>query len=133
MTGGSVTILGPTGRNFGAGMSGGIAYLYDPDNTAASRCNLEMATLLPVTDAAEIDQLKANLDLHVQHTGSRQAKRLLENWPAAVASFRKFVPNDYARMLACIQKAQAAGLTGESALEAAFAENMKDPSRVSGN
>jgi glutamate synthase (NADPH/NADH) large chain len=115
MTGGTVAVIGDAGRNFAAGMSGGIAYVLDEHGTFAERCNLSMVALEPVH--AEIEQeakvprdlwhrgladevlLKALLEKHVQHTGSAQAKRILADWTAFRGKFVKVFPNEYRRAL----------------------------------
>ncbi len=99
MTGGLVVILGETGRNFGAGMSGGLAYVLDEAGQFPSLCNTEMVTLEGVSDAEEIASLRALLEEHVQCTGSRKAQRLLDNWGASVRSFVKVFPNEWRRVL----------------------------------
>ncbi|MDA1296424.1 MAG: glutamate synthase large subunit [Chloroflexi bacterium] len=100
MTGGRVVVLGTTGRNFGAGMSGGIAYVWDPDRTFVGRFNPELADLFDVepgsTDEAE---LKTLISTHHDYTGSNVAKKMLEGWSDSVTKFRKVFPKDYARVL----------------------------------
>ena len=114
MTGGTVLVLGKTGRNFAAGMSGGIAYVYDEDGQFASRCNTAMVSLEPVASAAEQhggktrlhkDQtdealVKKLLQDHNRWTGSRRARELLDNWAVARTKFVKVFPNEYKRALA---------------------------------
>jgi glutamate synthase domain-containing protein 3 len=99
MTGGRVLVLGPTGRNFAAGMSGGIAYVLDDDGTFPSRCNLGMVGLEPLNadDLAVVHDL---LSRHVAYTGSTVGQRLLAAWPAAAARFVKVMPTDYKAVLA---------------------------------
>jgi glutamate synthase (ferredoxin) len=99
MTGGRVVVLGRTGRNFAAGMSGGIAYVLDDDGTFAIRCNTSMVGLGPLTadDAREVRTL---VERHHEHTQSTLAERLLADWPAAVARFVKVLPQEYAKVLA---------------------------------
>ncbi len=105
MTGGRVLVLGPTGRNFAAGMSGGIAYLLDPDPV---RVNTEMADLEPLA-AADADALAALLARHHAETGSAVAARLLADWPAAARRFARVMPRDYQRVLAAAQRAERDG------------------------
>jgi glutamate synthase (NADPH/NADH) large chain len=109
MTGGVAVILGATGRNFGAGMSGGRAYVLDLDTARVCPAAMAHGDLLlePVEDAAE---LKALVEAHQAETGSAVAAALLADWPAAVARFTKVVPREYARMNAALAKAQEAGL-----------------------
>ncbi len=100
MTGGRVVVLGPTGRNFGAGMSGGIAYIYDPDETFEQRFNPELADLLDVEpDSADEVELKGLITRHFEYTASTVAENLLNDWSNALGKFRKVFPKDYARVL----------------------------------
>jgi glutamate synthase (NADPH/NADH) large chain len=113
MTGGRVVVLGPAGRNFAAGMSGGIAYLLDPD---PGLVNTEMADLEPVgADAAELEAL---IRRHLAETGSAVAARLLADWPAALPRFRRVMPRDYQRVLAAAQRAERDGLDVNEAVMA---------------
>jgi glutamate synthase (NADPH/NADH) large chain/glutamate synthase (ferredoxin) len=98
MTGGRVVVLGRTGRNFAAGMSGGIAYVLDEDGTFASRCNHELVGLEAV-GGVDADELLALVDEHWERTGSAVAGRLLENWRSALPLFVKVMPHDYRRAL----------------------------------
>jgi glutamate synthase (NADPH/NADH) large chain len=109
MTGGRVVVLGPTGRNFGAGMSGGIAYVYDPDEVFASKVNYEMVELEPLDDH-DREFLHDTITAHRNHTASTVADRVLTDWEAAVSSFRKVMPRDYKRVLTVIAESKAAGL-----------------------
>ena len=109
MTGGRVVVLGPTGRNFGAGMSGGIAFVHDPDGTFIDRVNYELVDL----EALGEDDVKFLLDTvtrHVELTGSRLGSRMLENWAAEWKHFRKVMPRDYKRVLQVQAEAAANGL-----------------------
>jgi glutamate synthase (ferredoxin) len=99
MTGGRAVIIGRTGRNFAAGMSGGIAYVLDEDGDFHTRCNLEMVALEPLDEPEDLDLVKGLLERHVQYTGSTVASRLLEDWPAAAQKFVKVMPVDYRRVL----------------------------------
>ncbi|MFD1136177.1 glutamate synthase large subunit [Paenibacillus urinalis] len=130
MTGGRVVILGGTGRNFGAGMSGGIAYVYDPEGTILSRVNLEMVLLERVEDSAEEEDLRGMISRHVQYTGSSRGEQILANWQQEVGSFVRIIPKDFKRMLEQIEKVQAEGLTGDAALLAAFEANMRELARA---
>ena len=133
MTGGRTVILGATGRNFAAGMSGGVAYVYDAAGDFASRCNPAGVGLGPVTEAAELAELKQLIERHGDYTKSTQAWKILAGWDRQRTQFVKVLPKDYARAMAALKKAQAAGLTGEEAATAAFEENVQDVSRVGGN
>ncbi len=115
MTGGTVTVLGATGRNFAAGMSGGIAYVYDEDGTFASYCNTSMVKLEPLLTEAEQDAkvsrdlwhmgeadetvLRRFVENHARYTGSNRAQQILADWPAARSKFIKVFPNEYRRAL----------------------------------
>ena len=100
MTGGRVVILGPTGRNFAAGMSGGIAYIWDIDNVFAQNCNPGMVELEKLEHEHDIDELRCLVKLHLDHTGSTVAQKLLDNWKASLQQFVKVMPTDYKRVLA---------------------------------
>ena len=99
MTGGRVVILGATGRNFAAGMSGGIAYIWDPDKTFAPQCNMEMVELDALEADDDIAELKYLVNNHLDYTGSTVAKNLLDNWQASIDEFVKVMPTDYKRVL----------------------------------
>jgi glutamate synthase domain-containing protein 3 len=104
MTGGRVAVLGPTGRNFAAGMSGGVAYVLNTDGTFASRCNTELVDLDPVGEHDEAE-LHAMVSEHAERTGSAVARRLLAGWESSIGSFVKVMPRDYKRAL--VEKAAA--------------------------
>jgi glutamate synthase (NADPH) large chain len=94
MTGGSVVILGDTGRNFAAGMSGGVAYVWDVNKTFVKNCNMEMV-LLDTLDETDEKFLRAMIESHRQYTGSELAAHLLSYWPGAFKNFIKVMPIDY--------------------------------------
>ena len=133
MTGGNVVILGKTGRNFAAGMSGGIAYVIDWDGAFKSRCNLEMVVLESLQDEFEIKEVRTLIEKHQKLTGSPLAARVLKEWAHFVPMFVKVIPQDYQRMLKAFEEVKAAGLSGDEAVKAAFELNSKELSRVSGN
>ncbi len=118
MTGGRVVVLGPTGRNFGAGMSGGLAYVYDPHGEFSGRVNPDMVDLDPL-DEDDRDWLATVLDRHRHETGSALADRVLAAWPAEAGRFLKVVPRDYRRVLEATRRAEAAGTSVEEAVMAA--------------
>ena len=122
MTGGTVVILGKTGRNFAAGMSGGVAYVLDKDGDFASRCNTEMVALEQLDDS-DAAMLKAMIEKHAEFTGSSLATMTLINWQNMLPRFIKVMPSDYKRVLQALERAKAAGLSGDDALAAAFEEN----------
>jgi glutamate synthase (ferredoxin) len=126
MTGGRVVVLGPTGRNFAAGMSGGVAYVYDEDGTFSKRCNLEMSDLVSLTDAEEIEDVKGMIERHVTYTKSALAKEILSNWSGAVDKFVKVMPRDYRKILEAIERVEKRGLTGDEASLTAFREAIAE-------
>ncbi len=132
MTGGRVIVLGRTGRNFAAGMSGGVAYVLDLEGDFSRRCNPEMVSLSGVTEAEEITFLKGMIERHEDLTGSRRAATILASWKDYLPKFVKVLPKDYARVLASLKRVQQSGLTGEEAIMAAFVENTRDAARVGG-
>ena len=133
MTGGRVVVLGPAGRNFGAGMSGGVAYVLDERGDFSGRVNQQMVGVEKLEDPKEIAAVRAMIERHREYTGSARAKQVLDDWSRLVAKFVKVMPKDYKRMLNCIDRAQTQGLTGDEAIMAAFEENARDLSRVGGN
>ena len=127
MTGGSVLCLGKTGRNFGAGMSGGVAYVLDEDGQFASkRLNHEMVKVYPLVecDDSEINEVKKLISNHVEYTGSEKGLAILEDWTTYSNKFLKILPEDYERVLLALKKAEERGLEGDDAVQAAFEENV---------
>ena len=120
MTGGRVVILGKTGRNFAAGMSGGIAYVLDEDDRFSIMCNMEMVQLEMITHGIEANEVKAMIQHHYIYTGSKRAKEVLEDWENILRKFVKVIPKDYKRMIDAINEAHTSGLTGDDALMTAF-------------
>jgi glutamate synthase (NADPH) large chain len=115
MTGGRVLVLGPTGRNFAAGMSGGIAYVYDPDDHFSALVNYEMVELEPLADD-DREWLRATVERHRELTGSDVADRLLAQWESEVESFRKVMPQDYQRVLSVMAASATSGLSEDETL-----------------
>ncbi len=132
MTGGRAIILGKTGRNFAAGMSGGVAYVLDVAGDFATRCNKEMVSLLKLEDTSEIELVKNLIHNHASLTGSKRAADVLLNWEENVGKFVRVMPNDYARVLESQAKMRAQGLPEDEAVMAAFELNAKDAARASG-
>jgi glutamate synthase (ferredoxin) len=132
MTGGRVVVLGPTGRNFAAGMSGGLAYVLDEDDDFAERCNKEMVLLYRLRYPEEIDFVKDLVFRHAQLTQSARASKVLVDWDYFVPKFVRVVPNDYGRVLQTQRKMRETGLTAEEAEMAAFELNAQDVARVGG-
>jgi len=133
MTGGRVVILGPVGRNFAAGMSGGIAYVLDGDGTFPGRCNKAMVLLERLQDADEQDEVKEMIRRHWEYTSSTVARRVLDDWAAYRPQFVRVIPKDYKRMMEAITRAKGLGMGEDEAVMAAFEENLQDQSRISGN
>jgi len=133
MTGGRVVVLGPTGRNFAAGMSGGIAYVLDAEGDFRSRVNLQMVDLAPLEDAGDITEVRRLVERHLERTSSARARQVLDAWDEFRPKFVKVTPRDYQRMLAAIARAEEQGLVGDEAIMMAFEENARDLSRVGGN
>jgi glutamate synthase (ferredoxin) len=132
MTGGRVVVLGTTGRNFAAGMSGGIAYVLDEKGDFATRCNAGMVDLLKLEDKEDIDSLYELIKKHADLTKSQKAFKVIALWEQSVPQFVKVLPRDYARVLKALKKAKDDGLVGDDALIAAFESNSKDAARVGG-
>ncbi len=132
MTGGTVVVLGETGRNFAAGMSGGVAYVLDETGDFASRCNTQMVALEPV-EADDQATLRETIQNHVKYTQSKKAANILENWTEMLPKFVKVMPRDYKRVLQALHDAEASGLSGDEALTAAFEANARDLARVGGS
>ncbi|MFL5345577.1 MAG: glutamate synthase large subunit [Hyalangium sp.] len=108
MTGGVAVVLGPTGRNFAAGMSGGMAFVLDRERSFRKRCNLEMVELESLVDESEIWLVHGMIERHFQHTGSTLARRVLDNWELMVPQFVKVMPTDYKRVLQARRAARKA-------------------------
>ena len=99
MTGGVVVVLGPTGANFAAGMSGGLAYVYDETELFDTRCNLDMVDVESVWQEEDIKRLHAMIESHFRHTGSQRAAQILENWESRLPLFVKIMPIEYRKSL----------------------------------
>lgn len=125
MTGGVVVIIGTTGRNIAAGMSGGIAYIYDPDNHLYENLNTELVKYTQVTSYHDQVELKTMLQKHYIYTQSKQAKEILDNFNHTVLQFKKIIPYDYEKMIQLISHYEKQGLTKEQAQIDAFYEMKK--------
>ena len=108
MTGGRVVVLGPVGRNMGAGMSGGIAYVWDPEGRLPAQCNMGTLGLETVSAAEDVIELKTLIEYHARYTGSTVARQVLDNWERSLAEFVKVMPTEYKRVLAERKAATAA-------------------------
>ncbi|HUW64610.1 MAG TPA: glutamate synthase large subunit [Spirochaetia bacterium] len=133
MTGGRVVVLGATGRNFAAGMSGGIAYILDSDGTFPGRCNSAMVLLEKLKNANEVNEVKEMIQRHLKYTQSQRALWVLDDWDGFAPKFVRVIPKDYKRMMEAIERAHEMGLSGDKAIMIAFEENLRDQSRISGN
>jgi glutamate synthase (NADPH) large chain len=118
MTGGKVVILGDTGRNFAAGMSGGIAYVYDPQDALPANLNSEMVELEELDDD-DLEWLHGSIQAHIDATGSAVGQRILADWDAEQTRFAKVMPRDYKRVLEAIAEAERSGTDPEVAIMAA--------------
>ena len=125
MTGGRVVVLGKTGRNFAAGMSGGIAYVLDEAGDFSTRCNPELVGLSKLQDPDEIEEVWKLIQRHQAFTQSERAAKILADWKNFVPKFVKVLPEDFARVQKSLKKVQDQGLTGDEAIMAAFEENVK--------
>ena len=120
MTGGRVVVLGGSGRNFAAGMSGGIAYVLDEAGDFDRRCNQAMVDLERLESAEEIMEVRGYIENHLRYTNSELAAGILAQWDEIWPKFVKVMPRDYKRMLEKFAEMEAAGLSGEDAIMAAF-------------
>ena len=125
MTGGRVVVLGKTGKNFAAGMSGGIAYVLDRDSDLYTRVNKEMVYFSEITSKYDVLELKEMIREHVACTGSAKGKEILEHFGEYLPQFKKIIPHDYDRMLKTIVQMEEKGLSAEQAQIEAFYANMK--------
>src|SRR3989442_3965301 len=132
MTGGRVVVLGQTGRNFAAGMSGGIAYVLDEKGDFGSRCNKAMVQLTGVEDVDEVDSIKNMIFRHAEYTGSSRATEVLLSWEEWLPKFVRVIPHDYKRVLEAQKQMRESGMTHEGAEMAAFDLNSHSLARAAG-
>lgn len=125
MTGGRVAVLGKTGKNFAAGMSGGIAYVLDEDSDLYKKLNKGMVSFEAVTEKYDVFELKEMITEHVKYTNSVKGKEILENFATYLPKFKKIIPHDYRRMLQTIILMEEKGLSSEQAQIEAFFANTK--------
>ncbi|MGM0545810.1 MAG: glutamate synthase large subunit [Bacteroidota bacterium] len=125
MTGGRVVILGETGRNFAAGMSGGIAYVLDSNNTFGEHCNTEMVELTSLHDEDEIEEVYQMILSHAEYTDSHRGWKVLAKWQEMIPHFVKVLPKDYKKMQYSIEQAREKGLDQKDAEMEAFLENKQ--------
>ena len=126
MTGGRVVILGNTGKNFAAGMSGGVAYVLDENSDLYLKLNKELVSLAPVTDKYDVIELKSIIEEHVEATGSEKGKTILGNFSEYLPKFKKIISYDYSKMLQLIAKMEGQGLDYEQAQIEAFYASRKN-------
>jgi glutamate synthase (ferredoxin) len=132
MTGGRVVVLGPTGRNFAAGMSGGIAYVLDEGGDFPRNCNQEMVKLFPLEGPEGVEEVRALVRKHAEYTSSERSWQVLAQWERLLPRFVKVYPNDYRRVIETQKRFKASGLSAEEAVMAAFEENAHDLARAGG-
>ena len=120
MTGGRVVVLGRTGKNFAAGMSGGIAYVLDEDTSLYKRMNKQLVSIEPVTDKYDVLELKDLITEHVAYTNSKKGKEVLDNFGEYLPKFKRIIPHDYKKMLNTIVQMEEKGLSSEQAQIEAF-------------
>ncbi len=125
MTGGRVVVLGRTGKNFAAGMSGGIAYVLDEDNDIYTKVNKEMVSFTEITSKYDVLELKEMIKEHVAYTNSEKGKKILKNFGKYLPKFKKIIPHDYERMLKAIVQMEEKGLSAEQAQIEAFYANVR--------
>jgi glutamate synthase domain-containing protein 3 len=125
MTNGLVAVLGACGRNFAAGMSGGIAYVFDENGDfTGQRCNLESVDLEPLLEVQDVQLVRDLIRRHMEFTGSERAKWILENWNEAVSRFIKVFPHEYKRVLG-VPRVDQAYIPGETIPVVANAEQVQ--------
>ncbi len=125
MTGGRVVVLGGTGKNFAAGMSGGIAYVLDEDTSLYKRVNKQLVSMEPVTDKYDVLELKEIITEHVAYTNSKKGKEVLDNFGEYLPMFKRIVPHDYKKMMNKIVQMEEKGLSSEQAQIEAFYAAIK--------
>src|SRR5258707_4897051 len=132
MTAGRVVVLGPTGRNFAAGMSGGIAYVLDEIGDFPKKCNKEMVSLFKLEDAEEIEQVRDMIRKHAEYTNSERSWKVLALWEEMMPKFVKVYPNDYRRVIETLRRVKATGVSDDEAEMVAFGMNAQDLARAGG-
>ena len=125
MTGGCVVVLGQVGKNFAAGMSGGVAYVLDLNSDLYKNINKQMVNIERVTSKFEINELKEMIEEHVAYTNSESGKEILDHFTDYLPKFKKVIPYDYNRMLMAIVQMEEKGLSSEQAQIEAFYANTR--------
>ena len=126
MTGGRVVVIGKTGKNFAAGMSGGIAYVLDEDRDLYTKLNKELVLFSEVTEKYDIIELKELIEEHVKATNSAKGKKILENFEDYLPKFKKIIPYDYKKMMSAIVAMEEKGLSSSQAQIEAFYQIVKN-------
>ena len=132
MTGGRVVVLGRTGRNFAAGMSGGIAYVLDEVGDFPTRCNMNMVQIYPLEEQQERELVYHMIQKHAEYTGSQRAQAVVAAWNENLPRFCKVYPNDYKRVIEVQERVKETGLSEEQAVMVAFEQNAANVARVGG-
>ncbi len=132
MTGGKVVVLGETGRNFGAGMSGGIAYVYNISGNFEEKCSRELVSVENVEQEEDLIELKGMIEKHLKYTNSARAKNIIENWENEVRKFVKIIPYSYKEVMAEFKKCRENGLPEDDAFMAAFEAITHERSALNG-
>jgi glutamate synthase (ferredoxin) len=122
MTGGRVVVIGETGKNFAAGMSGGVAYVYDKNNQLYRNLNKELVLMEKVENKTDCEELKSMLKKHLKYTGSKKAKKILDDFDNELQYFKKIIPEDYKRLVTSTTKYEEQGMSREDAQIEAFYE-----------
>ncbi len=126
MTGGRVVVIGKTGKNFAAGMSGGVAYVLDENRDLYTKLNKEMVHFSEVTEKYDILELKELIEQHVEATNSEKGKEILENFEEYLPKFKRIIPHDYKKMMSAIAQFEEKGLSSEQAKIEAFYQIVKN-------
>ena len=125
MTGGVAVIIGPTGKNFAAGMSGGIAYVLDENNSLYRNLNKEMVLMESIEHKSDREELRRLLENHEKYTGSEKAKQILENFEEYLPKFKKIIPSDYKRIVQYTEDFIERGMSIKEAQIEAFYKSQK--------
>ena len=120
MTGGRAVILGPTGKNFAAGMSGGVAYVLDEENRLYRNLNKQLVSMELLSEKNDIEELKHMIEKHVEATGSKKGQKILDSFEGYIPHFKKIIPADYKKMLHLIASCEEHGMTRSDAEVEAF-------------
>ena len=120
MTGGRAVILGSVGKNFAAGMSGGVAYVLDEESTLYKNLNKQMVEMEMLENKQDIEELKSIIEKHVQSTGSKKGQNILDNFEEYIPHFKKIIPTDYREIMRLISECEQRGMTHSEAEVEAF-------------